>query len=770
MMWWWTIEGEFNGRGNGWTDWSADVMAEELTARYGVLGTRPTDLVAGAGMLSFALDNSTGNSAGILGYYSPAHARCRPGFATGIGVRLSVQVPGYPRHYKWVGTIEAITPIAGVYGRRITEVTCTDWIDYASRTKVNALGVQLEKRSDQLFALLVSSVPIQPRAVQVGTAVDVYPFAFDNLEDESRTVLTEMARLAKSEGGRIYLRGDNVQGGTLVFEPRAARVVSQSNVDTFPDTELTGLDAPRSRAQIINRALAVTNQRRLGATNTEVLYDSTSRIGVDIGQLKLFAPYRDPTMEVERISAVDVQTPTAAAGDISATVNEDGTGGDVTGSITITAGDEGNGAHVLITNAGSGKAWVWFRIRGRPLVTYRTTVAEAEDADSILNQGESAVTMEMPYQSDPAVALQVARHTIRMFGQPTAAPVIQFLIGGDEPALADRVLRREVGDRVGISEEVTGIGARGYFINAIDLTLREGVALAVSWTLQPADQGNYWRNNLQGAGNVSLMIVAPGNLIGHSDIAHADGTHVDVAHADIIHADTAGHGDSHSDFAHGDHVDAAAPHQDAPHIDDAHDDVAHGDTPHADASTPHYDRAHLDDAHYDAHGDTPHNDQPHADSHGDVGHQDHTHADHQDIIHDDAILPPTQHVDHFDTGIPPGFHQDSVHVDTAHGDDAHQDSGPHVDSAFGDVHGDFAHGDDTHEDVPAAHGDTPFTDVAFQDDPHDDTAHVDHSDTAHIDSLHQDTHADSAAHTDTPHSDYPHVDVAHTDTPHLDEG
>jgi len=468
-----------------------------------------------------------------------------------------------------------------------------------------------------------------------------------------------------------------------------------------------------------------------------------------------------------------------AAGDYTATANEDGTGADLSASVVLDAGDDGNGAHVLITNNAAVKAWVWFRIRGRPLVTYRTTVTEAEDAASIVNQGEQSVTIDMPYQSDAGVAMEVARHTIRLYAQPNPGPVVEFFIGGDEVALLDRVLRREIGDRIGITEEVTGFtGTRGFYIQSIDLKVIGGTGVRVSWSLQPADQGNYWRNNLQGAGNVSLMIVAPGNLIGHTDAPHGDTTHLDIVHQDAVHQDAASHQDvTHQDVIHGDHIDAAAPHQDIAHLDDPHDDIFFQDITHIDAATPHYDRSHLDSPFYDTgHSDSPHNDAPHTDlPHDDGAHQDYVHHDHQDgTVHQDDIdnRPDAPHFDHFDTGVPPGYHGDSVHIDSPHFDVAHFDSGPHVDNAHLDsAHGDAPHGDDTHEDVPATHQDQPHGDIPFQDDPHDDIAHLDHVDTAHVDASFQDVpHVDSAAHGDQPHADYPHQDIVHTDYPHLDEG
>lgn len=72
-----------------WSDLTPDLIAAEgVRLAYGIDGNGPNDNIAGVGELAFTLRNDTGNSGGVLGYYSPNHASKRAGWTFGIRVRL----------------------------------------------------------------------------------------------------------------------------------------------------------------------------------------------------------------------------------------------------------------------------------------------------------------------------------------------------------------------------------------------------------------------------------------------------------------------------------------------------------------------------------------------------------------------------------------------------------------------------------------------------------------------------------------------------------
>lgn len=733
----WNVQMELSGRSKGWTDVTSDVRwADGVVGEYGLSGNRPDDLVANSGTLSLSLDNSTRNSGGLVGYYSPGHSNCRSGFDVGVGVRVVYKSTGAPARYKWVGIVDAITPVANIYGQLVTRISAVDWMDYAAMTTVTGLSIQLNQLSSALFSSLIATVPVQPRALEVQTGKDTYPYAFDDVATERRTVLTEIARLCQSGRDRCFIKGDTKQGGTLTFESRATRAYGLTNVDTFQETSLAGLAAVTDRSQIINRAQAVVVPRRVDAAATTVLYKSERPIKVPPNSTQeIFAPYRDPSSEAERVGGTAIVAPVATT-DYTANSEEDGTGTSLTANVSVSAVDEGNGARTTITTTATVDTWVTLQIRGKGVYAYRSTVLENKDTTSIALHGERAMTIDMPYQSDTAVAEQVAQYTVVLNKNTRIAPTLEIRAHDTQQALMNRALAREISDRIGVVETVTGTTTTrgettitiGYFINRIRFAITPRI-LTVTWSLQPADANNYWRLGVAGATEVDSALVAFGQILGHADITHED-THTDTAHGDTAHGDV-----EHGDVTH---VDQSG---------STHDDIAasHTDSAHSDSTTAHVDVDHEDVPHEDSHADAAHGDAAHDDTeHTDVEYQDIVHGD-----HDDGAV-----VDHDDGG----FHADGGHEDQPLTDEAYQDTPygdtAHVDTAHDDSHSDVEHTDVAHEDTAYSHTDVSHGDTTVSHTDHDDATHGDitevniaHTDDAHADTAHVDTHAD-VEHTD----------------------
>lgn len=851
------LQFELAGRGNGWTTID-DLTTEPIRMRRGMTGSGPNDRVATTGSLTFSLDNSATNAAGLIGSYSPNHVNKRTGFKLGIGVRLAltpehapiaiasssidnpteittavahgltsgdtVVVAGHAgstpsingtyvatvlsptvftipvnvtadgtggtvtrrnTYYVFSGTLDSIQPSAGLYAGDL-QVRCTavDWMNEAAKMRVTGIPTQLGKRADELFATLVASVPTQPIAIEIQTGSETYPYALDDAQDESDSILTLFQRIASSELGYIYIKGDRSQGGTLVFESRRHRATQTANADNFTDVrQLCALAMAQSRGDVINKLQTISHQRRVDAAATTVLARLENPILVGPNtSITLLMAFRDPDQEAARVGGTDMVAPVSGT-DYIANTAADGSGSNVTSSVSVVANYGGNGVRWTVTNNGAAGAYLTLlQARGRGLYGFQNAILEAEDDESQINYGEHASTIDMHYQADPSVASEAAIYVVNLYKDPaTQVQSAEFVVPYTDVALLDRLLRRAISDRVGITEQVTGlttvgnVGSQqvGYFINAIDLTLDGRNTLALSWLLAPADKTAYWLLEVVGRSELdATTVLGFGQIVGHTDVAHCD-THEDVPHDDTLHSDTAHADAAHADALHGDvvHSDAAhadAGHADTAHADGAHADVSHGDTAHSD--TLHSDSAHVDTAHADAAHDDAHSDGAHAD----VAHSDTAHGDtaHDDVAHVDDYQHVDEHGDHDDFAHFDVHDDDVVHSDTAHVDEAHEDA-PHADThtdvAHADVHDDNAHADTAHAD--AAHADTAHVDTAHADVAHSDGAHADtaHVDTAHDDGAHGDTAHSDSAHADTAHGDTAHADVSHADVSHDDD-
>ena len=246
------LQAEFSGSGAGWTSiWSDVRAAAPITIRYGINGTSVNDRVAGAGAMSFALDNSVMNSAGSAGYYSPDHANKRSGFELGIRCRLSATYSG-STFYKFFGTLAGIHPMAGQYRDRYTLCSTVDWMDEAARHPLNIVAVQTDKTGDQLIATIIGNMKRAPAASTLDVGKDTFPYAGDTWRDERTMALAAFQNIAMSEMGYIYVKGDSNTGGLLRFENRHTRITTTTPASTLNNT-MVNLTARRMRSNVYNR-------------------------------------------------------------------------------------------------------------------------------------------------------------------------------------------------------------------------------------------------------------------------------------------------------------------------------------------------------------------------------------------------------------------------------------------------------------------------------------------------------------------------------------
>lgn len=505
------VELELSGRDNGWTEITADVLTP-LRISYGIRGAGPADRTASAGSCTFGLNNSEANTARTLGYYSPGGSAARAGFTVGVRVRVSLYDPATSTWYvRFLGSIVSLTPTPGRYRRRTVQVVATDWIDEAARSTVAGLTTQINKRSDEIIALLIGNVPRAPESSSIATGKSTFAYALDTARDDRpNPVLQEIARVTASELGFFYLRGD----GQAVFESRFARL-STADAATFADT-MTGLDVTTNRDDLYSRIQVITHPRTVD-TSTQVLYQLKSVPVVPIGgTLTLLGGYTDPNNRASRVGGTSMISPVSTT-DYLANSAADGSGTDLTGSITVTPSFGSNGVRFTIANNASTVAYITkLQARGTGIYDYETTVGEAEDATVAANFGEQVQALDMPYSSDVALGVDMARYLLALYSSPEVgvwslgtagrselgvttqlAYRVQTTVGmmrlsPSTAAIQTQILARDIGDRIALSETVSGVN-NSYYINAVDLEVVAPGLPFVTWTLAPADTTTYWQ-------------------------------------------------------------------------------------------------------------------------------------------------------------------------------------------------------------------------------------------------------------------------------------
>lgn len=487
-----------------WTDVSIDVNAN-VRARYGIDGGGPLDRLASRGICQFSLKNHSGNSGGLEGYYSPNHANARSGFTFGIGVRLVITYSAVS-YVKWRGKLRVIDPIAGQVSRRLTRCVATDWIEELSEFLVRDIGAQIDQRSDQLIQAIIDSMPAtaQPVSTDLDVGRDVYPYS---LYDLGGGVLGRRVaqKIVQSELGFLAVIGDTTNGGVLRFENRHARILKASSV-TFSN-DMQGLSVPTNLDGAFNRIRVVIHPKRLDPAATTVLFaipvvPDEVRTFVGPSEVRTFwGSYIDPQNEDKLIGGTEFVDPVVVTTDFTMNALQDGTGLDMTGDFTVVASFFASAVKFVVTNTSATFGGYITVLQGRGKGIYDLTPT-AYEATSVQPYGERSVTIDMPYQDDPSIGQGLADFLLNRYETLTDQVTSLQLSANHSDVLMTQVLAREPGDRITITESVTGMTAVDAMINHVELVIKPGSIISCRWGLAPASVGDIW---ILGDADASLL-------------------------------------------------------------------------------------------------------------------------------------------------------------------------------------------------------------------------------------------------------------------------
>lgn len=482
--------------GAAWVDLSADLLAgAALKISGGIGGGGIADRVASGGELSFALDNSAENSAGLVGYYSPGHANARAGWDFAIKVRASI-TRGVTTYYKFVGWIDEITPAPGVRGARSVTVRAVDLLGIAAEWKIAGLATQINKRSDEVFATVAAVLPVAAEATTTGTGRSTFAYALDTSRDESLSVLGEFQRIAASEVGHIFVKGDTTAGGRLVFQSRGDRAAVLSNAYVFDNT-MAGLVVRRARAAVYDRIQVTTHGRRIDSAPVVLAALQSNPQIAPAASYTWLSAYRDPEQQAARVGGVDMITPVAIT-DYTFNGAADGSGSDLTADLSIVAAFGGNGVRFTVTNAGTVAGYITkLQARGTGLYDYENLISEIDNGST----GAARVgALDLAYEADANVGIHAAQYLASIFSDDGQASAESITLIGDGGDLEAAICALEIGDRIGVVEAVTGAGLgataipRGYFVQGIDLVIGPAPgAIRATYTLTPAGRSAFWR-------------------------------------------------------------------------------------------------------------------------------------------------------------------------------------------------------------------------------------------------------------------------------------
>jgi hypothetical protein len=303
------------------------------------------------------------------------------------------------------------------------------------------------------------------------------------------TLAGALADVCASEGGTFHLAAD----GSPVFMDRHNRP-RRTDPDGLIDGALAGLDSGRSRAMVANRVEVTAHPREVDS-DVRVLWSSDKNIQLAPGIPRtIVCEYVDPAQKVAHPGAIGV-IPPAPGVDFTATDRMDGTGNSAAGAIRIQADMGANSACLVLTSLWPLPEMIYMhtlQIRGNPVRDYQPVTAVAADESSLPIRGLLPLAVEMPLQDDAAVAADMAHGLLINRKDPHPWIVVSVEATVSEGRLTE-ALRRDVGDRLSVTDPGLGLEGVGCFIESIRHEIgRGGMTHQVIWHTSPADLYRFW--------------------------------------------------------------------------------------------------------------------------------------------------------------------------------------------------------------------------------------------------------------------------------------
>lgn len=475
-----------------WTAVTGDVLLDPvLKFRIGINGNGPADRIANVGLCSFYLNNDRTNSAGLQGYYAPNHANARAGFTFGTLTRVSFVYSG-TTYRRFIGKIEHIDPEPGQYISGRTRVQVADLMSDIIETDLRNVTLQTSTTEDSLLRTLLEALPVtaQPLGYDLDTGLDTVPYAFDDLGQGMEAVRPASQLLISTLGF-----GSINSHGIWTYENRQARQTSASSY-TFDDDVLTGLVVPSSLDGVYNHIRIVTHPRRIDAAATTVLYslftntakeaDATdiSRTSIAAGAtLESWGDYFNPSNIKQKIGGTAQVSPVATT-DYKANSAADGTGTNKTADITVVAEFFATTVKFTITNNDAALVFITkLQCRGKGLYSEATETVESTSSQPY---GDRPVNIDMPYQGSSTTAKDLADYLLEQFESPSNHAHSLTFDPQRSNAMMLAALSASIGDRITVTETMTGLTMVDVFIHSIDIEVRSGARLSCVFGLSPS--------------------------------------------------------------------------------------------------------------------------------------------------------------------------------------------------------------------------------------------------------------------------------------------
>jgi len=172
-----------------------------------------------------------------------------------------------------------------------------------------------------------------------------------------------------------------------------------------------------------------------------------------------------------------------------------GGGGDLNDDLTITATYGATTVEYVLTNSGGTTGHITIlQARGDAIRIYDPVESTAEDLQSQSDHFMRTERLRLSYQDDPLVGQDFADNVLSRRSAPKTRLETFSIPGHRSQAMLDAGLALEPGDRIDVSESVSGISEE-FFINGTEMFLRptpNGAAIIWTYWVTPASTEAFW--------------------------------------------------------------------------------------------------------------------------------------------------------------------------------------------------------------------------------------------------------------------------------------
>ena len=470
------------------------------SARWGMRTNSPTDRVADVGSMDVTLKNTNGE-------FTPGHANCLNGWKKGIFVVLSITYDG-ASYVRFRGTVERIRFDAGTKGPRLAYITVLDWMKFGTITNFSSAATESDIASDDAILAVAGTFIDYPYSARLDAGVHTFETAFDT-GSSSTKAMTEFTKITNSEFGYLYEQKKYEYTPSLVFENAIARnglrpltpfITPSAISDSFlllessgelllesggelpventtttlrSDNDMISVSVVNGERQV-NSVKVVAYPRIVSASASAVYTMSVPQWLGPAYPMTFRVNYWDAASgQYVTIDPANIIAPVATT-DYAVNRYPDGSGTDMTASITVSVTAYTTYADIAITNGLDYAGYITkFQLRGYKTETGQTIEAVIVNADSVSEYSYQNAEICQPYQTTTASGEAAAKTIVAIENQPRNV-LNKVSFSANKSAInMQAFLNLDVGDKFYCAEDQSAIDGNHY-INAVEFSLHDG--------------------------------------------------------------------------------------------------------------------------------------------------------------------------------------------------------------------------------------------------------------------------------------------------------